>query len=186
MKKHLKILPFLFFICFFLLAEKTYAYNLPYPSTIDWSGNTITIDSVTGCGPLNTNQVCYSEVVLGYCDIDLYGNEKSATINHGYSQCINIVNFDDPPPQTCQDSIVYCTDQTSCEAENYYWYNDTCNSDPYEPPPPTPTSTYCSAEINASDSCYIDNFTLIFKYLETVFSMSIILGIFIGTIIIFV
>ncbi|MCK5580811.1 MAG: right-handed parallel beta-helix repeat-containing protein, partial [Candidatus Omnitrophica bacterium] len=34
------------------------------------------------------------------------------------------------PEPTCADGIQYCTTQTPCEWAGYYWYNNTCNSEP--------------------------------------------------------
>jgi len=37
-----------------------------------------------------------------------------------------------PPPPECPDY----TNQTDCEANGCYWYDNSCHSEPYQPPPP--------------------------------------------------
>lgn len=44
---------------------------------------------------------------------------------------INSLSFVHYVP-SCVDGISYCLDQVSCEGQGYFWYNNSCNSIPYQ------------------------------------------------------
>ncbi|MBI3618029.1 MAG: right-handed parallel beta-helix repeat-containing protein [Candidatus Omnitrophica bacterium] len=68
-------------------------------------------------------------VLTGKSSLDYNGYDRGSTWDIGALE-YGSVRGETTQTLTCADGIQYCTTQTACEGQSYFWYNNTCNAQP--------------------------------------------------------
>ena len=94
--------------------------------------------------PINlTIKVCGIEDEFNYIsdvekhmgDISFFIEKEGMRIQDTF---LNIINIYREPPSKCVEDPKYCTTKEECEDAGWYWYDDSCHSEPKPVAPPAP------------------------------------------------